>query len=171
MRLASTLDREVPRKRHGDVGVRFVSANAIRKLNRAYRGKDRVTDVLSFEASTPSLSSRAIPTPFAANGVSSVIFFYARKERRAKKVKGVGRAEGSLRPVCRDTSDNHALGDLAVCASYARREARRRGILPREELLRLLAHGVLHLTGWDHETEKDEATMFKKQERAVSRAL
>ena len=32
----------------GHVGVAFVAADAIRALNRAHRGKDRPTDVLSF---------------------------------------------------------------------------------------------------------------------------
>jgi probable rRNA maturation factor len=33
-----------------DIAVVFTNANAMRKLNHAYRGKDRTTDVLSFPA-------------------------------------------------------------------------------------------------------------------------
>lgn len=36
------------------VGVRFVSAKDIQLLNRTYRGKNRPTDVLSFETGTES---------------------------------------------------------------------------------------------------------------------
>ncbi len=60
------------------------------------------------------------------------------------------------------------LGDLVICPSFATTEAKRRGISPREELLRLLAHGVLHLAGFDHATPKDEMRMFKKQEEAIA---
>lgn len=63
------------------------------------------------------------------------------------------------------------LGDIVVCATYAKREATRRGIALREELLRLMAHGVLHLSGYDHATAKEEEKMFALQERAVEAVL
>jgi probable rRNA maturation factor len=59
------------------------------------------------------------------------------------------------------------LGDIVVCIPYAKREASRRGMTLREELLRLIAHGVLHLSGFDHATEKEEEKMFGLQERVV----
>jgi probable rRNA maturation factor len=59
------------------------------------------------------------------------------------------------------------LGDIVVCVPYAKREAARRGIILREELLRLIAHGVLHLSGYDHATAKEEERMFGLQENAV----
>lgn len=59
-------------------------------------------------------------------------------------------------------------GDLAICTDYAKEEAKRRGLTLREELLRLLAHGVLHLAGYDHATEEDEYQMFSLQERMIA---
>ncbi|MBM3204749.1 rRNA maturation RNase YbeY [Candidatus Uhrbacteria bacterium] len=56
---------------------------------------------------------------------------------------------------------------IAICAEYAKKEAKRRGIPVEEELLRLLIHGVLHLFGWDHATEKEEEKMFALQEKIV----
>jgi probable rRNA maturation factor len=50
--------------------------------------------------------------------------------------------------------DEEYWGDLAICSDYAKEEAKRRGLPVREELLRLLAHGVLHLAGYDHATER-----------------
>jgi rRNA maturation RNase YbeY len=44
----ATLARAAPAVR-GDVTVVLTSDRAIRKLNREYRGKDRATDVLSFD--------------------------------------------------------------------------------------------------------------------------
>lgn len=38
-----------------DVSIAFVSENRIRQLNRTYRGKDKITDVLSFEGEGESL--------------------------------------------------------------------------------------------------------------------
>lgn len=60
------------------------------------------------------------------------------------------------------------LGDIAVCPSYAKREAKRRALSLHEELIRLIVHGVLHLSGYDHVTEAQEAKMFALQERLVS---
>lgn len=59
------------------------------------------------------------------------------------------------------------LGDIVIASAYAKREAARRGMTHREELLRLIAHGVLHLSGYDHATEKEENRMFALQERVV----
>jgi probable rRNA maturation factor len=64
-------------------------------------------------------------------------------------------------------SSRTQFGDLVICPVYASREAKRRSIEVREELVRLLVHGVLHLAGYDHATEAEEATMFALQERLV----
>lgn len=59
------------------------------------------------------------------------------------------------------------LGELVICSTYAAREARRRAIDPREELIRLLVHGVLHIEGYDHAHAEEEARMFALQERLI----
>ncbi len=63
------------------------------------------------------------------------------------------------------------MGDLAICPAYAKHEAKRRGISLKEELVRLLIHGTLHLFGYDHATEMEEQKMFALQERCVERVL
>ena len=62
-------------------------------------------------------------------------------------------------------------GDILISSTVARREAARRSIPFDEEVLRLVAHGTLHLLGYDHATERDETRMFGLQERAVQRVL
>lgn len=62
-------------------------------------------------------------------------------------------------------------GDLVVCIPYASREAKRRGIDVREEVVRLIIHGLLHLRGFDHRTEKEELRMFSLQECLVEKIL
>jgi probable rRNA maturation factor len=57
------------------------------------------------------------------------------------------------------------LGDVAVDVPYAARQARRRGHPLDREVQLLLAHGVLHLLGHDHETDGGE--MFRLQRRLV----
>lgn len=63
------------------------------------------------------------------------------------------------------------LGDIVICPSYATKEAKRRAISAREELLRLMIHGVLHLKGYDHATEDEEMVMFRLQEELLERIM
>jgi probable rRNA maturation factor len=62
-------------------------------------------------------------------------------------------------------------GDLIVSSDFVRRDADRRGIAFREELLRVTIHGMLHLFGYDHATRADEKRMFGLQERIVQEVM
>lgn len=60
------------------------------------------------------------------------------------------------------------LGDLAISLDTASRQARRAGHSLRREIEMLLAHGLLHLMGYDHET--DDGTMLRLQAKALAAA-
>jgi probable rRNA maturation factor len=61
------------------------------------------------------------------------------------------------------------LGDLVIDVPYAARQARRMGHALGREVQILLAHGLLHLLGYDHET--DDGTMFRLQRRLLRSAF
>ncbi|MGH7702248.1 MAG: rRNA maturation RNase YbeY [Gemmatimonadales bacterium] len=65
--------------------------------------------------------------------------------------------------------DGALMGDLYVCPVLAAREARARGIPLREELVRVLVHGMLHLLGHDHPDGpgRTRSAMWRRQERYV----
>jgi probable rRNA maturation factor len=42
------------------------------------------------------------------------------------------------------------LGDIAISTETAKRNAKRFGVIYKEELKRLVIHGVLHVIGYDH---------------------
>jgi probable rRNA maturation factor len=63
------------------------------------------------------------------------------------------------------------LGELVISAPCARRQARERSIPVEEELLRYVAHGILHLLGYDDHRPKDRKRMWSRQEREVRRIL
>jgi probable rRNA maturation factor len=65
------------------------------------------------------------------------------------------------------------VGDIYVCADVARQNARAYGVSVREELARLVIHGVLHVTGHDHPegAERNASAMWRRQERLVRAAL
>jgi probable rRNA maturation factor len=61
------------------------------------------------------------------------------------------------------------LGDLVIDVSCAARQARRLGHSLAREVQILLAHGLLHLLGYDHET--DDGGMFRLQRRLIVSAF
>jgi probable rRNA maturation factor len=62
------------------------------------------------------------------------------------------------------------LGDVVISLDTAARQATERGVSPAEEVRTLLAHGLLHLLGYDHERSPAEARrMFRKQRQLLDR--
>lgn len=66
--------------------------------------------------------------------------------------------------------DGTLAGDIYLCRFVAAREARTRGVAVREELLRLVVHGTLHVLGYDHPEDggREASEMWRRQERYVS---
>jgi probable rRNA maturation factor len=63
------------------------------------------------------------------------------------------------------------LGEVVASADTAAREARARGLPFREELVRYVIHGTLHLLGYDDHAPADRRRMHARQEALVRRAL
>lgn len=63
------------------------------------------------------------------------------------------------------------VGDVYVCPWVARREAAARKVRPRQELIRLVVHGTLHVLGWEHpeDESRTRSPMWRRQERYVER--
>jgi probable rRNA maturation factor len=62
------------------------------------------------------------------------------------------------------------LGDVIVSVPTARRQARARRATVLDEVTMLLAHGLLHLLGWDHDTPAKDRRMRAETARLVSAA-
>lgn len=60
------------------------------------------------------------------------------------------------------------IGDIFISAAQIRRQAPRFDVSEKEEFLRMLVHGILHLVGYDHIKKKDANMMFPLQERLLS---
>ncbi len=58
-------------------------------------------------------------------------------------------------PVAEEFVGQHG-GDLAISVETAKRQAEEHGHLLRDEVKLLLLHGLLHLSGMDHETDRGE---------------
>jgi probable rRNA maturation factor len=62
------------------------------------------------------------------------------------------------------------LGDVVVSVSTARRQASARARSVISEVTWLLAHGLLHLLGWDHDTPSNDRRMRLETERIFAAA-
>jgi len=63
------------------------------------------------------------------------------------------------------------LGDVVISVPTARRQAAELGYGLREELRRLLVHGVLHLLGYDHERGPRDAALMARKEKAILKMI
>jgi probable rRNA maturation factor len=57
------------------------------------------------------------------------------------------------------TGKGRLCGDIVICAPVAAREAAEQGISLDTHFAHLTIHGMLHLQGYDHETDAEAVTM------------
>jgi probable rRNA maturation factor len=88
-----------------------------------------------------------------------------RKKNRATDVLAFSQLEGNVAG-----ANARLLGDVVVSVPTARRQAQSRGEALMAEVTMLLAHGLLHLLGWDHETVADDRRMRRETARLCAAA-
>jgi probable rRNA maturation factor len=71
----------------------------------------------------------------------------------------------------RPTREGPVVGDIYIAPAVGARNARSRRTPVREELVRLLVHGTLHVLGYDHPEDegRERSPMWRRQERLVRR--
>jgi probable rRNA maturation factor len=60
-------------------------------------------------------------------------------------------------------------GDLAICTQVVRREAAAQGKPVGAHFAHMFVHGILHLQGYDHESEHDAAAMEARERGILAR--
>ena len=115
--------------------VRFVDDSQMARWNQMYRGKRGSTDVLSFPVNE--------------------------REDRSSRTRQIRHEKAGLESAVRAAY----LGDIAISPVVARRNARRFRRTLAQELQILILHGLLHLMGYDHETDHGEMEHFESQLR------
>lgn len=122
-----------------EVNIAVVNSLKIKKMNKLYRGVNKVTDILSF--------------PFLLQpNVSGMQLI----ENELKK-------ENFLMFINPETN-NVVLGDLYVCFRKMKQQAKEYGTGIEREFTYLCLHGLLHLLGYDHLTDEDKKVMREKEE-------
>lgn len=67
--------------------------------------------------------------------------------------------------------DKTDFGDIFISPEKVKRQAKQQSISYKEELTRVLIHGILHLNGYDHVTQKEEKVMFGIQEKLIKKVI
>ena len=60
------------------------------------------------------------------------------------------------------------LGDVVISLETAKRQAEQHEHPIKTEVFTLLAHGLLHLLGWDHQTDREDRRMRREVSRLVA---
>jgi len=68
------------------------------------------------------------------------------------------------------SEEKHFLGDIALSLPRAQRQAAEYCHTTEREIAFLVAHSMLHLFGYDHETERDEEKMRERQREILDKA-
>ena len=61
--------------------------------------------------------------------------------------------------------DKNNLGDIVISVERAQKQAKENGLTLEDEIKQLILHGVLHLCGYDHETDNGEMNTRELQLR------
>ncbi|HEV2196734.1 MAG TPA: rRNA maturation RNase YbeY [Candidatus Acidoferrum sp.] len=90
-------------------------------------------------------------------GPTDVLSFPALVRKRPVQLRRKSNAKNSTK--------GEYLGDIAICPATARRYAKNNGRHLASELRVLILHGILHLLGYDHETDRGEMDKLEQRLR------
>lgn len=91
------------------------------------------------------------------SGSSATIAFVSDKTIRQlnRQFRGVDKSTDVLSFPAGDTDETN-LGDIAISVETAARQAKENSLTFDREVAQLIVHGLLHLSGYDHETDNGE---------------
>jgi len=116
-KVISAFARAYKINKNKEISLAFVGDAEMKKLNHAYRGLNKATDVLSF------------------------------------------------------SSDGDYLGEIIVDYNQIKRQAGRFNNSAEQEMIFILTHGLLHLSGYNDETEKQREEMIKMGKEFIKNYL
>jgi probable rRNA maturation factor len=131
-----------------EVSIKLTDNAEVQALNRAWRDKDKPTNVLSF----PMLEEDALEQLRHPERVSGSYFL-----SDAEKIKTLKHVQGDEQEM------EMLLGDIILAYETCAAEAKEKNIPVAHHATHLVIHGMLHLLGHDH-IEDDEAELMEALE-------
>ncbi|KAG5189021.1 hypothetical protein JKP88DRAFT_243282 [Tribonema minus] len=155
-----------------DVSLWLTTDKTVRKLNSQYRGKDKSTDILSFSYNELQCSYRLL------HGGSHSTKLQVETPGKLAKVRHPEEMDLGEMMVSLAYVDRVIQQDKAEQDGQSQEEEHDRGVsgamsrvfTVQERLPLLCIHGLLHLVGYDHETDEDYEVMVAREEELL-RAL
>lgn len=121
-----------------------------------------------------SLIERVLTREKATDSVFSIIFVDNEKIHELnKQFRGVDRPTDVISFALEDAEEEflstiRVLGDIYISIPKMQEQAKKYGHSEKRELAFLVVHGLLHLLGYDHQTEEEEKVMFQIQEEMLN---
>jgi len=130
------------------LSIALVGSERIKKLNKKYRKKNKITDVLTFGQTQ---NSKINP--------STTLRVDGERSRTIKNQKFLFLPENEF-------------GEIVICLREVKKNAKKYQTNFKKELAQVLIHGILHLLGYEHERDEREAKkMERKQEDYLSQVM
>lgn len=115
------------------------------------RQRKRKIDTRTWE----TFGARAAEAVGKAGSAATIAFVSDRAMQQLnQQFRGVNKATDVLSFPAED--DDSTLGDIAISVDTAAAQAKENGLTFDEEVAQLILHGLLHLSGYDHETDNGE---------------
>jgi probable rRNA maturation factor len=136
-----------------------VSVEGVRIPVSQKRVADVARSVFKAERASHALVSIAFVTTPAIRDLNRA---HLRRDGETDVIAFAWRQSGKRSPL---------IGDVYIAPAVARTNAKANGVSVREEIVRLVVHGALHVLGHDHADgpARTRGVMWKRQERLVRR--
>jgi probable rRNA maturation factor len=144
---AESLSEKVKETENKNFTVAFVSDRKMRELNKQFRGKNSTTDVLSFPFE---------PDEFFLSESSAVADGLTGTIENPNTISNASTDDLQPPAAAAGSDFSDFLGDIIISLEQAQKQARENDLDLETEIKQLILHGVLHLCGYDHETDGGE---------------
>jgi probable rRNA maturation factor len=112
-----------------------------------------------------TFAARAAGAIGKTNSAATIAFVSDKTIRQLnRQFRGVDKATDVLSFPAEDENEAN-LGDIAISVDTAAKQAKENGLKFDEEVAQLILHGLLHLSGYDHETDNGEMNRLELRMR------
>ena len=159
-RALQALEKVVKKPQQGIINLIVIDTEKMAQMNHQFRGKEWPTDILTFSY-LEKIQNTKYNSSFVVNPEKNKVLL-RRTERQNEGIFFTNNQQ--------PTTNSQVVWEIYLCLEKIKLYAKERGVTYREQLEYIIIHGLIHLMGYDHETEEDEEEMAVL-ERKISQFL